>query len=187
MTAVTATWGIPYATSTDRLCDGCTITEDMAERVDDILNQFDISLAASEVVPLARASRQSGQDGVQAGTLEFTAVDFDTTGIGNLATPTAPIMITQEGRWMMGTSMLWDNVSLSSGTNTVRVNSVNGLDSTYGYRQRVPGGSIDTIAALSWIGGPQSIYPNDLIYGQGPPGMRIAYAYVWAWRIGDSA
>lgn len=185
MTAVTPTWEIPYAEPTDPFCDGCTITEDMAQRVDDILAEFEASLDAAQVIPLARASRLTVQEDVPAAeTLEFTAVDFDTTGIGSLSAPVSPIRITSEGRWMLGGMILWDHPSATSGIFTMRVNSVTGLDSTWGYRQRVPGIGADISGTTAWLGTGSAVV--DLIYVQGPANMRAIRSWAWAFRIGDA-
>jgi len=53
MTSVTGTWQIPYPDSTDRLCDGYTIIDSMADRLDLLLGQFTDDLARVEVIPYA--------------------------------------------------------------------------------------------------------------------------------------
>ena len=88
MTLTTDTWLIPYPESTDRPCDGYLFTQQMAERVDTILDQFDVNLARVEVIPLARVSVGALQiEGASGDEVTWTNVDFDTTGndIANLS------------------------------------------------------------------------------------------------------
>lgn len=92
MTATTATWGIPYATSTDRPCDGATITESMAEAVDLILHRFDLDLAALVTIPYASLSAgvdfttpPSTVTGAFAVTAVFDRALADTANLSNLS------------------------------------------------------------------------------------------------------
>lgn len=93
MASETATWQIPYAQSTDRLCDGYLYTQEMAERVDEILDEFDTSIGLQTVVPLARVSITLPVTISTTAVNGYQSVDFDTAnladlaGFGSLATP----------------------------------------------------------------------------------------------------
>lgn len=184
MVAVTPTWAIPYAESTDPFCDGCTITESMAERIDAILADFDASLSGASVQPLARASTFTTQSDVDTGELVYTAIDFDTTGIADLNQPTAPIIVSDDSRYIMGAYIRLDD-GPSSGVIGIQVASVQGglAPPFMGYRQRAQGGTgSDTMGSTSYIAVPNS--QTDRIYANGPPASRVLESYIWAWRIG---
>lgn len=90
MTATTATWGITYATSTDRPCDGAVITEAMAEDVDAILRQFDLDLAVLQTIPYASLSTGVAASatltlGIAGITPAFDTVLADTASLSNLS------------------------------------------------------------------------------------------------------
>lgn len=183
MASETVTWEIPYPDSTDNLCDGYLYIQQMAERVDEILDEFDTDLEDSLVVPLARASRigEAIQVDVDSGELIFTAIDFDTTGITNVFTPTAPIEVDEEHLWMMGGYIQYD-YSAATGTTVVRVNSVNFISGNYRYSQRVTGTTTDiygTVGSLLTVD-----TTVDRIFAASSPGIDVNDAYVWAWRVG---
>lgn len=186
MTATTATWAIPYAQSTDPLCDGWEITKAMADRVDDILAEFDVDLAATEVIPIARASQLDLQAAGTVG-VQFTAADFDTANLVNLAEPTKPITITKDTIWMVGGYHLWD-APTTGGTwsfqiqGTVTSNTINGF-----YQMRLGAvnnedayGSFITIGYITNLGG-----PVERLTVQWVNSRRSIVTYMWVFRIAD--
>lgn len=185
MVAVTPTWEIPYAEDTDQLCDGCTITESMAERIDDILTEFDVSLAASAVVPLARASRSENQANPVSGDYPYTAIDFDTTGIADLNQPSFPILVTEDYRWLAGGYILWDS-DATSGNEGLSLNSALGSSPmAYMYRQRVAATAGDD--QLGQYAGPfelSSIFTQDRLSTAFGVFSNIYHAFFWVWRVG---
>lgn len=98
MTLATSTWAIPYATDTDRLCDGAAITQSMAERVDDVLAAFDTDLAFLQNVPSAGLQVSVTFTQVETGGctspygIRFDTVNYDTDNMANL--PVDPSIIT---------------------------------------------------------------------------------------------
>lgn len=102
----TATWEIPYPDGTDTLCDGYLFTQAIAERVDEILDDFDESLSLTEVRPLARVSTTVSQLTNTAGEVVFGQVDFDTANLaaqylfGSVTAPAESfIVIGASGVW----------------------------------------------------------------------------------------
>jgi hypothetical protein len=189
MSAVTATWQIPYATGTDSLCTGCTITQAMANRVDDILTSFAALESAVQVRTLARAEIHypPAQVGASPGTIVYTTVDFDTNNIADLVQPLAPITITSADLWFMGGSTFFQ-MAYGSGTSRVRVDSVQGLAGLYGWTQRVPQasvGALSMIGTAGYAGSAQSIYTQDRIYATtGVASQLVFWSYVWALKLG---
>lgn len=191
MVAVTPTWEIPYAEDTDPFCDGCTITQDMAERIDEIMADFDTSLAASSVIPLARASRieqQSNLTSSSVGAVIYTAVDFDTTGIADLNQPTNPILIDGDDRWAMGGAMTW-NSTATSGSEGISLGSAQGSSAmAFLYRQRVnPITGDDLFGTFAGVGEVPSLYPYDRISVQHGTFSNVYYTYIWAWKVGPAS
>ena len=100
MTATTATWAIPYATGTDRLCDGADITAQMALRVDAILEQFaediqflaNIPCAAARVTTTVTVATIGGSTSPHG--VPWAQVDYDTDNMVNL--PVDPTIITYQ-------------------------------------------------------------------------------------------
>jgi hypothetical protein len=188
MVAVTPTWEIPYAEDTDPFCDGCTITQDMAERIDEILAEFDTSLTASSVIPLARASRLTQQSNLTSsitGQVIYTAVDFDTTGIADLNQPTNPIYIDGDDRWAIGGYMQWDS-DATSGNEGIQAGSAQGTSPmAFLYRQRFnPTQGDDMYGTFAGVAELSSIYPFDRISVQHGNFSNAYVTYVWAWRVG---
>lgn len=88
MAATTATWAIPYPQGTDRFCDGWLFTQEMAERVDAILDGFDTDLTFVESPPAARVTLTTNEvvDPLgSGGSITFDQVDFDTDSWVNLS------------------------------------------------------------------------------------------------------
>lgn len=183
MASATPTWAIPYAQSTDQMCDGWLYIQEMAERVDEILDEFDVDLAASQVVQLARASRidEPVQVNVSTGEVIFTAIDFDTAGLANVFTPTDPIRIDEESLWMLGGMLYFDFTG--SGTLAIRVNTASSIAfSNYIWRQRTTGASTDMAGTVAFMATISDTF--DRINTSGTPSIDVARAFVWAWRIG---
>jgi hypothetical protein len=190
MVATTPTWEIPYAEDTDPFCDGCTITQSMAERIDEILAEFDTSLSASSVIPLARASRLTQQSNLTSsgvGEVIYTAVDFDTTGIADLNQPTNPIYINGDDRFAMGGAMQWDS-DATSGTEGISLGSAQGSPlMAFIYRQRVnPVVGDDMYGTFAGVGEVASIFSYDRISVQHGTFSNAYVTYVWAWRVGPA-
>jgi hypothetical protein len=92
MASQTATWAIPYPQSTDRFCDGYLFTQEMAERVDAILDDFDTDFTRVEFPPAAEVSLSTDHVDVSATgePVPWNTVEFDTAGMVNLSLlPTA--------------------------------------------------------------------------------------------------
>ncbi len=88
MAATTATWAIPYPQSTDQFCDGWLFTQEMAERVDAILDDFDTDLTFVEFPPMARVTLTANEVVDAAGSggaVTFDQVDWDTDSWVNLS------------------------------------------------------------------------------------------------------
>lgn len=137
MTGETVTWEIPYATDTDRLCDGYAIVQAMAERVDAILDDFDATLATSQVRPLARVSTSVTQETTD-GSPSFETVDFDTA---NLATQAAygVVTILADQYHVNGSNAYFQVVGASAG-NTSDMRRKAGFSDLNGvWLQREPG------------------------------------------------
>ena len=100
MTATTPTWAIPYATGTDRLCDGADITAQMALRVDAILEAFALDIAFLANIPCAgvQASNTISIPTVGGSTsphgVPWDTVNYDTDNMVNL--PVDPTIITYQ-------------------------------------------------------------------------------------------
>jgi hypothetical protein len=112
MTATTATWAIPYATGTDRLCDAASITESMARRVDDIMFAFDADVTFLHDIPAARISWTSPSSLQQAQTggctspigILYNTADYDTDNMVNLSVDTTIITYRRPGYFSFGGS-----------------------------------------------------------------------------------
>jgi hypothetical protein len=61
VTAVTPIWNIPYATGTDRLCDGYAILDSMAQQIEDELDIFTTDLERVVTIPYASISANTVQ------------------------------------------------------------------------------------------------------------------------------
>lgn len=88
MAATTATWAIPYPQGTDRFCDGWSFTQQMAERVDAILDDFDADLTFVEFPPAARVTTTANQvvgTTNAGGAIVYDQVDWDTDSWVNLS------------------------------------------------------------------------------------------------------
>lgn len=97
---VTTTWQIPYPNNTDSFCAGSTYTESMAERLDTIMEQFDVDYSRIAVRPLASASSTTPQSltnffGGQL-TPSYSTVDVDTGSFINLTSNDSGIVIPQQ-------------------------------------------------------------------------------------------
>ena len=186
MVATTPTWEIPYAEPTDELCDGCTITESMATRIDEILTEFDVAYTAASVIPLARASKTIPQNTLVSGaTITWDAVDFDTTGIADLNVVTHPIVNSGDDRWMWGGYMQWDT-SATSGNEGWTISSAQGSDPlAYSFRQRVaPTVGLDQYGNFAAAGNVASIFSTDRTGLTNGTYANVYKAFVWAWRVG---
>lgn len=85
MASQTATWEIPYPQSTDRLCDGYLYIQQMAERVDEILDEFDVTIGDQTVLPLARVSITVPVAISPTAVNGYQSTDFDTASLAELA------------------------------------------------------------------------------------------------------
>lgn len=190
MGAATNTWLIPYPLGTDRMCDGYLFTQDMAERVDEILDVFDVDLARTQVIPLARVSVSVSQvttDAVPAPT--FTTVDFDTTGLVDMNQPATPIRVEDDQFFIAGGLCLWTEGSGVAG-------DLYGLDIAFGisgsvlqfawYQRDAGGGSImrSTVAGFERALTPDllALFPSH----SGTNGNRtVSSARLWIMKVAD--
>ena len=142
MTATTATWAIPYAQSTDRLCDGHDITRSMALRVDAIMAAFDVDVEFLGNIPACRLQFSNAATQAQTGGatspfgLFFDTVDYDTDGMTNLSVDSSTITYRRAGYYTFGGSSTFTIPPQTSGSqykmsifSTVPVNAVNGQTS----------------------------------------------------------
>ena len=95
MASQTVTWAIPYPQSTDRFCDGYLFTQEMAERVDAILDGFDTDFTRVEFPPAAEVSLTADHVDASAtgDTVPWDTVEFDTASMVNLSLLPTAIMI----------------------------------------------------------------------------------------------
>lgn len=113
MSATTATWAIPYPESPDRFCDGYLFTQRMAERVDEIMNVFDVDLLRVQVIPLARVSVDIQEllvfNGVFQQPIRYISVDFDTAGLANLSLDLSTLKVVDRTRVVTGSYLNYQN------------------------------------------------------------------------------
>lgn len=113
MSATTATWAIPYPESPDRFCDGYLFTQRMAERVDEIMNVFDVDLLRVQVIPLARVSVNAPEllvfNGVFIQPIRYDTVDFDTAGLANLSLDLSTLLTVNRTRIVTGAYLNYQN------------------------------------------------------------------------------
>ncbi len=113
MSTVTATWTIPYPESPDRFCDGYLFTQQMAERVDEIMNVFDVDLRRVQVIPLARVSILANEllvfNGVFQQPIRYEQVDFDTAGLANLSLDLSTLKVIGQTRILTGAYLNYQN------------------------------------------------------------------------------
>jgi hypothetical protein len=109
MPVVTPTWLIPYPVGTDRFCDGDLFTQELAERVDAILDDFDALLPRLVTPPMAKiVATVAGPvwapvTGVQSNqTVNYDSVDYDTDDMTNITFDPQKITYTRNGYWVMG-------------------------------------------------------------------------------------
>jgi hypothetical protein len=95
MASQTATWAIPYPQSTDRFCDGYLFTQELAERVDAILDVFDFDFNRVQFPPMAEVSRSTDQTQTSnvGETVPWDTVEFDTASMVNLSLLSTSISI----------------------------------------------------------------------------------------------
>jgi len=138
MTATT-TWAIPYAISTDRLCDGDDITASMALRVDAIMTAFDADLDFLGSQPAVRLQFNITTTQTQVGGTNspfgfpFDTVDYDTNNMSNISVDPTTITYRRAGYYAFGGSATFQIPTPTSGAqyaskifSTVAVNSVCG-------------------------------------------------------------
>lgn len=112
MVAYTSTYTLPYAQSTDRICDGATITQQLAEAVDAVLNTFDTDANRLELVPYARMSVSTAYEAdvlnnSNLDLLLFDTVDTDTAGMADSVKDNRSFHVaTDSGIWLAG-ALAW--------------------------------------------------------------------------------
>lgn len=190
MGASTNTWLIPYPLGTDRMCDGYLFTQDMAERVDTILDEFDVDLARSQVIPLARVSvsvTQSTSDASPAPT--FTTVDFDTTGLADMNQPASPLIVEANQFYLAGAQTIWTEGSGVAGDQyQLDIGFASGSITTFTFIQRdAGGGAIMRATAIAF----ELSFASDLLrllpIHSGTNGNRtVSSARLWIMKLGDS-
>lgn len=161
MTATTATWAIPYATGTDPLCNGATITESMAERVDAVLEAFALDLVFLGNIPAAAVQVSNTSNisvptvgGLTAG-VPWDTVNYDTASMVNL--PVDPTVITYQrtGYYIYGGGIDFAEAPFTAGQKyTMNVFSTSAATAPNGQMERDNGvAMIKTTAALNrWQG-----------------------------------
>jgi hypothetical protein len=105
MPSATATWAIPYPLGTDPFCDGDQFTQDIAERVDTLLDTFDSELVRIQQPPMAKVSVSTAVTlGVSPPSLEtiYDTVQYDTANMVNLAVDDNAITLPQNGYYIQG-------------------------------------------------------------------------------------
>jgi hypothetical protein len=143
MATRTAVWQIPYPESTDRFCDGDFYIQEMAEKVDSIMDGFDFDLARTEVVPTSRVSLSATTTLPVAGTVEFDQVDWDNSSMVNLAINPTDISST-DAAFIFGAAAQFYNTSSNVATNDYTI-VPNNTSATPEFMQRVsavPGSAI---------------------------------------------
>lgn len=181
MASETATWEIPYPEGTDELCDGYLYIQEMAERVDAILDEFDDSIGVQTVLPLARASITIPVTVPVGGINGYQSVDFDTANLAALAgfgTLTAPA----DSYYLSGVTSWFRTTGAAAGDTVIL-----GVDTTTGnWTQRDPAttagakGSIGTIASNS--GAAEQMFVE--YSGQGSS-MAILRTWFWVMKVAD--
>lgn len=191
MAAVTTTWEIPYPQDTDRFCDGYLYTQQMAERIDEILDEFDVDSARARVVPLARVSVLADQITSDLNPFAaFDTVDFDTAGLANLAQAETPLEVLDGTYLIIGGDATWteaggtagDSYDLEGGFST-------GSVTAFRWRQRDAGSNAimrATFASLQRAVGGDVEFVGILPTHSGTVGTRtVDRAVLWIMKFGD--
>jgi hypothetical protein len=106
MPSATAVWEIPYAVGTDRMCDGYLYVQAMAERVDEILDEFDADLPRLQTPPMAKImtsvpSETITTDGAEH-IISYDTVNYDTANMSNLTFDPTVLTFPINGYYMQG-------------------------------------------------------------------------------------
>lgn len=177
MTATTATWAIPYATGTDRLCDGDDITQSMAERMDAILTAFDADITFLNNIPTAQVEMTGAAFtnyvagfGPSPG-VPWNTVVYDTDNMVDL--PVDPTVITYQrpGYFVLGGGIQWFQASSAGARYQATVFSTFPVLAALQQMQRDGGATMDK----SMIG--YNSY-TDLVPGNGEIDMELVHAGV---------
>lgn len=183
----TATWQIPYPAGTDRFCDGYLFIQDMAERVDAILDDFDISLAAVQVVPLARVSSTVTNNLVAGELMTYSTIDFDTD---NLALQAAFGTLTAKALtyYQAGATSFFRNVGGTAGnTSTNYVDATDG--SVFTWNQRDPATSAGSQSSFGGLHSNTLTTNGQITLQFGGSGtytsINVFTVYFWIVKTGD--
>jgi hypothetical protein len=157
MTATTATWAIPYATGTDRLCDGADITAQMALRVDAILENFAEDILFLSNIPCAavRASTTIAMVTIGGSTsphgVPWNTVDYDTDNMVNLPADATVITYQRPGYFIYGGAINFFEQPLTAGQKyNAIVFSTSPATAANGQQERDNGDAmLKTMAALN--------------------------------------
>lgn len=181
MASSTPTWAIPYPQSSDTWCDGWAYMQEMAERVDEILDEFDTDLASSQVIPLARVETAIVQTPVAGALFTFEITNFDTAHLADLAAIGS--LTEQDDTYFISglTSSTTTSGAIAGSTLNNYINSAEG--SLFTWVQREPGGSINTLA--SWAGLYRNLNGADWQATITTTSATLTYAYYWIMKIGD--
>lgn len=189
MGATTDTWLIPYPLDTDTFCDGYLFTQQIAERVDAIMDNFDVELARVELIPLARVSVTIPQnDGASGEEINWKNVDFDTTGnIVNLNLDTEFITV-QGGEYRLvgGAASFFFGVG-TAGTAYALV-LTGGSDRQVVQRDSAPAGANLALNFIDESTNPEFFGLVERHIGTAPAGtptMTTLNAYMWYLWLGD--
>lgn len=148
MTGTTATWAIPYATGTDRLCDGNEITQSMAERIDTILTAFDVDIAFLNNIPTAKLTMTGASfinytpsTGPSLG-IPWNTLSYDTDHMTDM--PSDPTVITyrHRGYYALGGAIEWFQASSAGARYQASVFSTFPVSAVLQQMQRDGGGTM---------------------------------------------
>lgn len=186
MPSSTATWAIPYPDGTDAFCDGYLFIQDMAERVDEILDEFDVSLDETEVLPLARISRTTSESLATGELLTFDTINFDTANLSLQASfglLTAPA----ETYYLTGATSFFRNIGATAGdTSSLYVDATDG--SVFTWTQRDPATSAGSLASFAGLHRNTAATADQMTLQYGGSGtftsITVFTAYFWILKTG---
>lgn len=193
MSAVTATWEIPYATDTDVFCDAYLTIQAMAERVDEILDAFDVDEARTSVIPLARVSFTGSQqvnDGTTQLNVEFSTVDFDSTDLADLSIDPSTVVLEDNQYALSGSYCNWQGPSLVAG-DKYELSILYSSGATFAaFEQRANGAGAGIHISMTGMQLQSSVGDDRLSLRPGSSGtasvLTVNTAKLWVMKMGDS-
>jgi hypothetical protein len=189
MAATTATWAIPYPQGSDRFCDGYLFTQQMAERVDAILDDFDVDLARTEVVPTARVSISAATVAGSDTLIPFDLVDWDNDNMVDLALANTTVTTPVGAAMVAGTAVQFFNLGSASATNSYALflNHVTGV-TEFEQRDNAPGSALFPMngSAQSEVNATAGLTTGVGLNGSGSGDNTANYAYLWTHWFSDA-